>query len=299
MDNVYEGVEDGREVHQTPVKEPSSNAPWKRKEVIGDAVLYLGDCLKVLPTLPPVDMVFTDPPYGHNNNNNGDLIHRREAALGRFPSGGDSPQGRPIANDGPEANELFRAAIPLLNDRLSRGGCCCCCCCGGGGPDPQFARWSMWMNEVFDFKQMVIWDKGPMGMGWHYRRSYETVLVGQKKGGACKWYDESDKIENIIRPGHYGIRKIIPKAGDAPTPKPPELAAHFIRLHSLPGETVLDPFMGRASTGIACIEQGRKFVGIEIDPGEFDHAVKRIREAWVSRPRLFEPEKKPEQGVLI
>ena len=38
--------------------------PWKRKEVIGNATLYLGDCLEILPTLPKVDAVITDPPYG-------------------------------------------------------------------------------------------------------------------------------------------------------------------------------------------------------------------------------------------
>ena len=122
------------------------------------------------------------PPYGHNTNN-GDLIARREAALGR----GDydaKRDNRPIANDGPEANELFRAVLPEFVRLLKPGGCCCCCC-GGGGPDPQFARWSLWMDGTpgLKFKQMVVWDKGPMGMGWHYRRSYETVLVAQRKGG--------------------------------------------------------------------------------------------------------------------
>ena len=49
-------------------------------------MIYTGDCLDVLRTLTAdsVDLVFTDPPYGHNNNN-GDLIHRREAALGGPP----------------------------------------------------------------------------------------------------------------------------------------------------------------------------------------------------------------------
>jgi DNA modification methylase len=42
-----------------------------------------GDCREILPELPKVDMIFTDPPYGHNNNNIGDLIARREAALGK------------------------------------------------------------------------------------------------------------------------------------------------------------------------------------------------------------------------
>jgi hypothetical protein len=71
----------------------------------------------------------------------------------------------------------------------------------------------LWLDEAVGFKQMVVWDKGPMGMGWHYRRSYETVLVGEKRGGKCRWYDDSQTIENIIRPGAYGITKILPGRG--------------------------------------------------------------------------------------
>ena len=250
----------------------------------GTATLYRGDCREVLPALPDgcADMILTDPPYGHNNNNNGDLIQRWEAALGRPPSGGDSPQARPIANDGPEANDLARWMFEQSPRLLARGGCCCCCCCGGG-PDPQFARWSLWMDEHLDFKQMVVWDKGPMGMGWHYRRSYETVLVGQKPGGPCRWFDDSHKVENIIRPGHNGIRKIIPKATDHPTPKPVELAEHFVRLHADTGHAVLDPFMGAGWVGVACVRTGRKFIGIEIDPGYFDIAKRRIQHALAER----------------
>jgi site-specific DNA-methyltransferase (adenine-specific) len=251
--------------------------PWKEKRVIGNATLYLGDCLEILPTLDKVEMVFTDPPYGHNNNN-GDLIHRREAALGVLsPSGESSP--RPIANDGAEANELFKMVLPELNRVLiSKGCCCCCCCCGGGGPDPQFARWSLWMDEIFNFKQMIVWDKGPIGMGWHYRRSYETVLVAEKKGGS-RWFDETDKIENIIRPGQYGIKKIIPNARQHPTEKPLELARHFIKLHTREGETVLDPFCGAGSTGAAALSINRKFIGIELDEKWFNQACERIENA--------------------
>ena len=224
-----------------------------------------GDCLAVMKGMGDnsVDVIFTDPPYGHNNNN-GDLISRREAALGL---GEYNPErdNRPIANDGQEANALFEQAVHEFN-RLLKPGCCCCCCCGGGGgPDPMFARWSLILDAVMQFKQMVVWDKGPMGMGWHYRRSYETVLVAQKKGAACRWFDESKKIENIIRPG-MGINKIIPSADQHPTEKPDALAAHFIRLHSRPGELVLDPFCGSGSTGIAATRLDRRFVGIEIDP---------------------------------
>src|SRR3990167_10584727 len=169
---------------------------------IGECRLVLADCREALLDIDNgvIDLIVTDPPYGHNNNN-GDLIHRWEAALGQLPCGSNSPLvARPIANDGIEANEVFRDFLPHAKRLLKPGCCCCCCCCGGGGPDPQFARWSLWLDEAIGFKQMIVWDKGPMGMGWHYRRSYETVLVGEKPGAACRWFDESGRVENIIRP---------------------------------------------------------------------------------------------------
>jgi DNA modification methylase len=266
-----------------------------RKEVIGDATLYLGDCREILPTLGPVDMIFTDPPYGHNNNN-GDLIHRWEGALGRFAKASEL-KARPIANDGAEANDMLRLLLPEFARLLPPGGCCCCCC-GGGGPEPQFARWSLWLDDVLNFKQMVVWDKGPMGMGWHYRRSYETVLVAEKPGAATRWFDTTGKVENIIRPGAYGVRKIIPSAEDHPTPKPVELPMHFVRLHSQPGDVVLDPFMGAGTTGVATTLMGRRFVGVELDEEWFDLACRRIEEAW-RQPRLFEePRPQPEQVAM-
>lgn len=244
--------------------------------------IITGDCLEVMRGMDDlsIDCVITDPPYGHNNNN-GDLIHHREAALGKGPV----CEARPIENDGVEANDLFRGAIIEIKRLLKPGGCCCCCCCGGGGPDPQFARWSLWMDEVLEFKQMIVWDKGPMGMGWHYRRSYETVLVAQKKGGACKWYDETNRVENVIRPGQYGIKKIIPSKKEHPTPKPVALAAHFLRLHTVPGDTVLDPFCGYGWVGLACYELGRPFIGIELNPEYADEARTRIDAA--SRQQLL------------
>ncbi len=244
--------------------------------------LRLGDCLDIMRTLPAasIDMIFTDPPYGHNNNN-GDLIQRWEAALGR----GESGAPRAIANDGIEANDLFRATLPEYKRLLREEGCCCCCCCcccGGGGPDPQFARWALWLDKVLTFKQMIVWDKGPMGMGWHYRRSYETVLVAHK-GSKCRWYDSSHKVENVIR----DVRKIIPSAEQHPTEKPVELARRFIELHTRPADTVLDPFMGSGTTGVACVQTGRSFIGIEIEPKYFEMAQRRIAEAQ-AQPALIE-----------
>ena len=240
--------------------------------------IYHGDCRDVLASLPDksIDFVFTDPPYGHNNND-GDLIANREKALGRPKTA--SSEARPIANDGPEANDMFRELLPEYHRLLRQGGCCCCCCCCGGGPDPQFARWSQWIDaSPLDFKQMVVWDKGPMGMGWHYRRSYETVLVAQKPGAACKWYDDTNAVENIIRPGHKGIRKILPSADQHPTEKPPELAGHFIGLHTQPGDVVLDPFMGAGSTLVAAYRMGRRAIGVELEERWCEVAVEKLKQ---------------------
>lgn len=233
--------------------------------VIGDATLYLADSREILPTLGPVDFIFTDPPYG-NSNQVGDLAAARHTRAGTA--------ARAILNDGDEAHDLAKWLFATANEVLPAGGAICCCCSGGGGRKPTMALWSIWMDERIPLKQIVIWDKGPMGLGWHYRRSYEVVLVGQRKGTA-RWFDSSHRVENIIRPS-MGIKKRIPTSADHPTPKPPELAAHFIRLHTEAGHTVLDPFMGAGSTAVAALREGRKFIGIELDRRWFDLAVQRV-----------------------
>ena len=242
--------------------------------------LYCADCRDVLPLLEKgsVDLVLTDPPYGHTTD--GSLQQRWEAVLGWQDGKGvyreENHHSALIANDGIEANELIQWFFPQAA-RLLRPGCCCCCCCCCGGPDPQFARWSLWLDKSIPFKQMVVWDKGPMGMGWHYRRSYETVLVAQQPGAACKWFG-GRATENIIRPGDYGIRKIIPSATQHPTEKPPQLAEHFVNIHSERGDLVLDPFAGSGTTGRACKDLGRRCIMIEIEEKYCRIAAERLRQ---------------------
>lgn len=132
------------------------------------------------------------------------------------------------------------------------------------------------MDERMEFKQMVVWDKGKIGLGWHYRRSYETVLVAQKGKGKTRWFDRTNRVENIIRPGDYGIKKIIPQAHDHPTPKPVALAAHFIKLHTRKGDLVLDPFLGGGSSAVAAKQLGRRFIGIELEKRWCQLAVARL-----------------------
>jgi site-specific DNA-methyltransferase (adenine-specific) len=237
----------------------------------GGITIYHGDCREIMPSIADasVDLVLTDPPYGHNNNN-GDLAHRREEALGLVKRGvAKAGEARPIANDGPEANELVRWMFGHAA-RVIKPGCCCCCCCGGGGPDPQFARWSLWLDEVLNFKQMVVWDKGGLGMGWHYRRNYETILVGEKPGSACHWYGGNTQA-NVVR-----IPGLKPTADGHPTPKPPELMGLFVRLHSQPGELILDPFAGAGTTLRAAKDMGRRAIGIEIEERYCEIAAKRM-----------------------
>jgi site-specific DNA-methyltransferase (adenine-specific) len=237
--------------------------------------IYHGDCRDVLPrlTAESVDIVWTDPPYGHNNND-GDLIHRWEAALGHLPCAENPPLARPIANDSPEEMRAVVDAAMTAVVRLLKRDCCCCCCCGGGGPKPTFA----WLAERMDrqglsFFHSVIWDKGGLGMGWRYRRNHEMVMVAHRKGGKLKWEWEGKGAEtaNVVR-----IGKIIPSEHDHPTPKPEALTAHFLRLHGKHGDVVLDPFMGHGPTLRVAKDMGMRAIGIEIEERYCEIAAKRL-----------------------
>lgn len=231
--------------------------------------IITGDCLDILKGLPDesVDLILTDPPYGLNFNN-GDLAHNREKVFG-----GDveKMKPRPIINDGQNANELFDKFTKEANRILKKGACCCCCCCGGGGPKPLFAEWTLILDKNIGFKQAVVWDKGGLGMGIHYRRNYEFMLVAQKPGAPCIW-NGGNNTPNIVK-----IPKIIPTAKQHPTPKPIELMMYFIRLHSDKRDIVLDPFCGHAPTCVAAKQLGRKYIGIEISAEYADIARRRLR----------------------
>jgi site-specific DNA-methyltransferase (adenine-specific) len=224
----------------------------------------------VLPDIEKVDLILTDPPYGHNNNDR-DLIHRWEHALGLVKRDlAVAGAARPIANDSPVASALLVKYLFEESARLLMPGCCCCCCSGGGGPDPQFARWSLWMDEHLRFKQMVVWDKGGLGMGWHYRRNYEVVLVGTKPGAKTKWFGGNSQ-PNVLR-----ISGILPRKDDHPTPKPISLMAKFVTFHSTRGDVVLDPFVGGGTTLIAAKNLGRRAIGIEIEERYCEMAAERL-----------------------
>jgi DNA modification methylase len=118
------------------------------------------------------------------------------------------------------------------------------------------------MDKYLKFKQAIVWDKNLLGIGWHYRRSYEFIMVAEKKGGSCKWMDTTHRVKNIIQ----NITGIIPRKDQHPTEKPVELMARFIKYHTEKNDIVLDPFLGSGTTAVACKLLNRRFIGIEISP---------------------------------
>ena len=259
--------------------------PWKREVIIGDCRLLLGDCLEIMATLPDqsVDMIWTDPPYGHSNHD-GDFNARLNDHRGI--------EGKPIAND--DAANMRRVVDGMLTEaaRVLKADCCCCCCCcgGGGGPRPTFA----WVADRMDrnglsFFHSVIWDKRNPGLGWRYRRRHEMVMIAHRQGGKLLWHRDSVATPNIVE-------MMPPRERCHPNEKPVALCAHFIELHSAPGQIVLDPFMGGGSTLVACAQLGRQGVGIELDPAHFETACRQVEAAY-RQGDMFRaaPVPKPEQ----
>lgn len=259
-----------------------------REEIIGSCRLILGDCLEVMPLLEDnsIKMIWTDPPYGHSNHD-GDLNSSLNAKRGL--------ESAPIANDGADSmrivvDGMLKEASRILTDNSC---CCCCCCCGGGGPKPTFA----WLAERMDrdgmqFFHSVIWDKKNPGLGWRYRRQHEMVMVAHKKDGKLAWANDEVTQRNII--------DIMPnRERFHPNEKPVELVKKFIALHTKEEDIVLDPFMGSASTGVACVALGRKFIGIELDEKYFDIACRRVEEAYKQPDLFIQPPVKQEQQSLL
>jgi DNA modification methylase len=259
-----------------------------REERIGGQRLILGDCLSVMATLADgsVDMIWTDPPYGHSNHD-GDLNARlndhREI------------ESKPIANDDAEGmrrvvDGMLKEAARVLSPDCC---CCCCCCCCGGGPRPTFA----WVADRMDregltFFHSVIWDKKNPGLGWRYRRQHEMVMVSHRNGGKLLWADQKVASPNIVS-------IMPPREREHPNEKPTDLVLHFLQLHSSKGHTILDPFMGGGTTLVACEKLGRRGIGIEIDEAHFETACRRVEQA-TRQPDLFIPQPpKPTQEALV
>ena len=239
-----------------------------RKEVIGNAVLYLGDCLEVLPTLAPVDALITDPPYGIAFEHGGfgkeptkpitnfGQLGRRESKFSKVAGGGHKVRGDDRPFD--PAPALSAAPIQALwgaNHYANRL------------PIEAGCGW-------------LFWDKVPIA-GYEGRWSFAD-------GELC-WFSRKFALRTIRHYWNGGLRdgEERGKPREHPTQKPFAVMDKCIELARVPnGGTIIDPYMGSGTTGVAAARRGHPFIGIEIDERYFSVACERIENAQ-RQERLF------------
>lgn len=217
---------------------------------IGLATLYHADCFDVLPTLESVDAVVTDPPYGIRHASTWSM--RGDDGKWRMSASWANTQ---IAGDD-STTARDRAVFGVPNVAC-------------------FGSWKV--PPMPDADACLVWDKGEgAGMGnldMPWKPNWEMVFI---RGKAWSGRRES----SVLRFGN-GFQ------GDTlhPNHKPVVLLEHIIA--KLPADLILvDPFMGAGPTGVAAVNLGRRFIGIEIDPRYFDIACERI-DAAQAQGRLF------------
>lgn len=118
------------------------------------------------------------------------------------------------------------------------------------------------------------------------------VMVAHRQGGKLLWNESAGAVPNVYR-------LMPPRDRKHPNEKPVAMVEAFVGWHTEAGQSVCDPFMGSGTTGVACVNLGRKFIGIELDLKYFDIACRRIDDAY-KQPRLFdEPAPPMEQEALL
>jgi DNA modification methylase len=211
---------------------------WKRKEVIGDCTLYLGDCLEILPTLDKVDAVITDPPYGIGKDGQKRTTGGHGGRKAHEFMGWDSE--RPSA-------EAFALMLSVAPKHVIWGG-------------------NYFADLLPPTGKWFVWDKGQR--------------INQSDGELA-WTHE----QGALRICTINRVELLLDGTEHPTQKPVKLMTWCISQIGNP-QSVLDPFMGSGTTGVACANLGRKFIGIEIEPKYFDIACERITNAY-RQERLF------------
>lgn len=239
-------------------------APWLRRETIGDATLYLGDCAAILPTLGKVDACVTDPPYEFQASGAG-IFRSNRKCMDEIQAGGlDKGFDHSILT----ASQFRSVVVFCHNDQLD--------------------RLLPHLSAQFDRFALLFWHKeNPMPVAnKHYKPDTEIYVHAWNEGGF--------PVGALADKGRYFIAPTGQQnEWNHPTVKPLPLMEKIVR--NTNAETILDPFMGTGSTGVAALKHGRKFIGIEIQPKYFDIACKRLAEAE-RQPRLFD-EPKPKAAA--
>jgi predicted RNA methylase len=290
---------------------------------IGDATLYLGDCMEILPTLPKVDAVITDPPYGI-----GKAEWDEAFLMGWFDMAAPLTHWIAVMPGTwnlmrlPQERAGFSYKWTLsahLTNGMTKGGF------GWGNwipcvvfqkpetkPQPEYVqdwcrRFAAWCAEKGIGKRDLDAICGTSDMGGWYLGllAYRCQIPAPHQWAKIKaQLSTPEALEPlwVARESDYEPQtdcKAFAVGGDPkpdhPSPKPLNVMRWFVDAVN-PKRSVLDPFMGSGTTGVACVQLGRSFIGIEREPKYFDIACKRIEQAYAQRP-LFEsaPARKPEQ----
>jgi site-specific DNA-methyltransferase (adenine-specific) len=239
-----------------------SDSPW---------TLHLGDCIEYLRTLPDksVDHVITDPPYEAE-------AHTLQRRVKRGNGGQTTMEDGRVAYVEPLSFEPLsfelRQAAAREFARLARRWVVCF---------GQVEAAMTWRDALVEgglvYRRTGVWVK-PDGMpqysGDRPGMGYESIVIAHAPGRST-WNGGG-------RHGVWTFNKIGPadrnRTGHE-TQKPVLLMEALVRDFTDPGETILDPFAGSGTTGVAAIRLGRKFIGCERDPKYHAVAVKRLSQA--------------------
>jgi site-specific DNA-methyltransferase (adenine-specific) len=219
---------------------------------IGDATLYLGDCREILSLLASVDVTITDPPYGQQTHDGARTGANGEVQLIPFAS--------------ITAAELVAVAERAVS--LSKRWVVMTC----------EWRHAAELERLEALVRLGVWIKpngAPQFTGDRPGTGWEAVAILHRPGKK-RWNGG----------GHHAVWVTNKTDGEHPTQKPLPLVEKWLTQFTDAGETILDPFMGSGTTGVACANLGRKFIGIEIERRYFEIACERIAAAYAQQ-RLF------------
>lgn len=220
--------------------------------------LYLADCREVLPTLGPVDHVITDPPYSEH-------VHAKLGAEGRA----DGMRRRERL----DFQHLGQEDVNLLAGEFARVAGRWIVCFGDE------RTMSFWLRSGLPWVRAGVWvkpDAMPQMSGDRPANGIDMVAVmhaPRAKGSGRMWWNGGGRTavwtHNVVNPRGREDK-------DHPTPKPLPLMLELVSLFTDEGETVLDPFAGSGTTGVACIRLGRRFIGVEREEKYAEIAAQRL-----------------------
>ena len=222
--------------------------------------LIKGDCLEKMNSIKDnsIDLVIIDPPYKLTGGGCKDTKIR--GAVGRYENE-NMKNGTVFKHNSIKSSDWFKEIYRVLKDRTH-----CYVMC-----NDKYVKEYLVEAEKAGFKEVNIltWAKGMHTPTQYYMKNTEFILMFRK--GKARYINNMGSFSLIDIKGIKGNKV-------HPSEKPYQLMRHLILNSSDEGDVVLDCFMGSCSTGIACANTNRKFIGIELDDKYFNIACKRINE---------------------